>query len=113
MPLSKAHCLELPAEFPLASFEAFYDAARERLPKASEVRREFNGASNLIAWRFRACIESQDAFFASWADTGPQANHEVLYQREKYLFAMFSSGVSALEATSYGCHALASAIKPP
>jgi hypothetical protein len=113
MPISEPHQLELPPEFPLAAFEQFFSAARERLPQSSVPRSEFNGACNIIGWRFRSAIEYANGFLESWSRVGVRANFEEQYERERALFGMFSCGVAALEAVCYASHAVSSVITPP
>ncbi|MBL0939420.1 MAG: hypothetical protein IBJ03_11020 [Gemmatimonadaceae bacterium] len=105
--------MELPPDFPLAEFVQFYEAARRRLTQPSEPHREFNGACNLIGWRFRACAEYASEIVDSWRSVGVQAGFETQYARERALYGMFSCGVASLETISYSCHALLSVLTPP
>lgn len=100
--------LEMPQSFPLAEYEAFVNAVRRVTNAYSDARKEFNGASNLIGWRFRACCESKYAYLDSWQKIGANAPFEELYSREKAFFGMFVCGVSAIESACYACYALAS-----
>lgn len=100
--------LHLPTEFPLAEFEAFVRSARETIPSGSDARREFNGASNLIGWRFRACVEYRLAYLSSWKLTGASASFDKIYSRERDMYGMFASGVSAIESITYACYSVAS-----
>jgi hypothetical protein len=113
VPFSSPHQLELPDEFPLAEFVRFYEVARSRLVHSSEPRREFNGACNLIGWRFRACVEYASEILTSWQVIGVEASFEVQFKRERSLYGMFSCGVASLETTAYACHALLSVLTPP
>lgn len=101
--------LEMPVEFPAGEFTEFMRFARRKLlePK-SDAWREFAGASNLIGWRFRSTFEALDRYQTSWSLHGVGASFEQLYEREYALFSFFTSGVSCVDATSYGIHALAS-----
>ena len=102
--------LDIPELFPLAEFEQFWTSAREILPNPSETRKEFNGASNLIAWRFRGCVEYHQAHLESWLRVGVAASFEEQYARERSLFGMFVCGVSTVESVCYACYALASGV---
>ena len=112
MAFSPPHQLDLPEPFPQESFARFYAAARAQLPYPSQSRNEFNGAGNLIGWRFRACLEYRDSYMTSWNRIGPRVDFDDHYTRERDIFGMFSCGVAALEATCYACHALASVVPP-
>lgn len=98
----------MPSLFPLQAFEEFVNSAREATLVNSEARHEFGGASNIIGWRFRACVEDKEGYMASWRQYGAGASFEALYLRERLFFGIFVSGVSCIEATVYGCYALAS-----
>jgi len=98
--------LDMPDLFPLAEFESFWNSARQVLPHPTEERSEFNGASNLIGWRFRNCIEYHEDFLRSWSEFGVGASFEQQYTRERALFGMFLSGVSAIESICYACFAI-------
>jgi hypothetical protein len=101
--------LEMPGAFPAASYAGFMESARAVLldPKGPAWT-EFAGASNLIGWRFRSSHEDFSAYLRSWNRYGAQASLEEVYRRERWLFGMFSSGVSCLETACYGIYALAS-----
>lgn len=107
MPYSPAYCLYMPAEFPDAEVTQFMAIARRvlRTPNIATVWAEFGGATNLIAWRFRAASEDWEFYKASLASYS-NPTHEELFRRERALFGMFTSGVSALESTVYAIAAL-------
>lgn len=65
MPFCEIIQLEVPQNFPLEAYQSFIRAVRDTIPTHLESYREFGGASNLIAWRFRACIEYKDAYLDS------------------------------------------------
>lgn len=100
--------LDLPNLFPVQPFEEFIAIVRNVTERESDARREFNGASNLIGWRFRACIESKEEYFLSWKQFGVGVSFEEIYRREKLLFETFVSGLSCIESATYACYALAS-----
>jgi hypothetical protein len=103
--------LDLPDLFPLQEFEQYHFAAREVLPRPSDYRTEFGRASNVTAWRFRACVEHKTTLCASWAAEGPHS-FEALYFQERNLFEMFACGVSTIESVCYACYALLSFVEP-
>jgi hypothetical protein len=108
MPFSDVLQLYMPSLFPLKAFEDFVKSVRAVTADSSEARREFNGASNLIGWRFRACVEDKEGYMASWRQYGADVSFDAIYLRERFLFGTFVSGVSCIEATVYGSYALAS-----
>lgn len=75
-------------------------------PTKSAAWSEFGGASNLIAWRYRASFEDWQLYKSSLAGSNP--DHEELYRRERALFGMFSAGVSCIESATYSLAAVAS-----
>ncbi len=108
MPFSNVLQLYIPSLFPLEAFEEFVNTVRTVTASDSEARREFNGASNLIGWRFRACVEDKEGYMASWRLYGADVSFDAIYHRERLLFGTFVSGVSCIEAAVYACYALAS-----
>ena len=108
VPFSKVLQLHMPTLFPVKAFEEFVNSARTVALPGSEARREFGGASNLIGWRFRACVEEKEEYIASWRLYGADISFDGIYLRERLLFATFVSGLSCIEATIYACYALAS-----
>lgn len=108
MPFSEVLQLYMPSLFPLKAFEEFVNKVRTVTVSGSEARHEFNGASNLIGWRFRACMEDKEGYMASWRLYGADISFDAIYLRERLLFGTFVSGISCIEATIYACYALAS-----
>lgn len=108
MPFSEILQLYVPSLFPLAAFEGFVKSARAVMTDNSQARREFGGASNIIGWRFRACVEDKEGYMASWRQYGSDVSFDAIYLRERLLFGTFVSGVSCVEAAIYACYALAS-----
>jgi hypothetical protein len=109
MQFVKEFQIELPNEFPAVEYRDYVTGAKETLlPEKGPSWAEFAGASNLIGWRFRACFEDMSAYLSSWRDRGANVDLEEVYQRERWLFGMFTAGVSCLESTTYSIHALAS-----
>ena len=110
MPYCAEYCLEMPDDFPTNELVAFMSAARGVLldPSAGPEWSEFGGASNLIGWRFRASSEHWGTYKRSWQEYGSNVNHEGIYERDRALFGMFSSGVACIESTIYALAALSS-----
>lgn len=107
---SSEHQLHLPNDFPVDEMVAFMAAARSITlsPTKSNAWVELGGASNLIAWRFRACHEDMSRYTESCNGLGFNISFEEMYLREKALFGMFTAGVSCIESACYALHALVS-----
>ena len=105
------HCagsgLDMPDAFPCTAFTRYREAAR-RVLAGSDAQKEFGDASNLIAWRFRACHEDWQAYQNWFAVSEAQPSHEANFRWERALFGLFTSGVSCIEALTYSLAALAS-----
>jgi hypothetical protein len=108
MPFSEIMQLHMPSLFPLVAFEDFVKKSRSVIIPASEARHEFGRASNIIGWRFRACVENKEDYMSSWRRYRSDISFDENYNREKLFFFIFVSGVSCIEATVYACYALAS-----
>jgi len=106
---SAEYCIDLPDDFPESELTQYMAFARKALlePEKSAAWSEFAGASNLIAWRYRASYEDWQYYKASLANYS-NPDHEELYRRERAIFGMFSSGVSCIESAVYSLAALAS-----
>ena len=106
---STEYCIALPEDFPEQQLTQYMAVARKTLlePQKSEEWGEFAGASNLLAWRYRASFEDWQYYKNSLiACLNP--THEDLYRRERALFGMFTAGVSCIESACYSLAALAS-----
>ena len=106
---STEYCIDLPDDFPESELTQYMAFARKVLiePQKSAAWAEFAGASNLIAWRYRASYEDWQFYKDSLAKHS-NPDHEELYRRERSLFGMFASGVSCIESAVYSLAALAS-----
>lgn len=106
---SAEYCIDLPDDFPEVQLTRYMTAARKVLlePIKSLQWGEFAGASNLIAWRYRASYEDWQYYKQSLASHS-NADHNELFKRERALFGMFTAGVSCIESTVYSLAALAS-----
>jgi hypothetical protein len=108
MPFSDVLQLYVPTIFPIKAFEDFVAAVRSVTAGDSLARREFNGPSNLIGWRFRSCLEYKESFVASWRLYGANASFDAIYERERSLFGTFVCAQSCIEVAAYACYAAAS-----
>jgi len=101
--------INLPDDFPDEQFAYFMESTRSvLLPNKNDSWKEFAGASNLIGWRFRSCYEDMTSYIDSWVVHGANISFEKIYMRERFLFGMFSSGVSCVESACYAVYALSS-----
>jgi hypothetical protein len=103
MAFNKTVQLELPESFPGNSFDEFVSTGRAVLANDKDLRKEFNLATNIVSWRYRASVEHMDAYIA-----GSDQTFEDIYRREAHLFSLFSSAVSFIEASCYASYAMAS-----
>lgn len=108
MPFCEVLKLQMPDTFPLVEYEGYVAAVRSNVEPESDARKEFNGASNLIGWRYRACTEHKEQYLRSWRRYGSNVSFEELYEREKNFFGMFVCGISCIESACYACYAVAS-----
>ena len=106
---STEYCIKLPEDFPEQELTQYMSVARRVLlePQKSVQWSEFAGASNLLAWRYRAAFEDWQ-YYKNSLSTCQNPNHDDLYQRERALFGMFTAGVSCIESACYSLAALAS-----
>lgn len=106
---SAEYCLDLPEDFPEPQLTQYMAVARRILlePQKSPEWGEFAGASNLLAWRYRASFEDWQYYKGSLS-AHSNADHDELYRRERALFGMFTAGVSCIESACYSLAALAS-----
>jgi len=106
---SAEYCIDLPDDFPEGELTQYMAFARKVLlqPQKSAAWSEFAGASNLIAWRYRASYEDWQDYRAS-LENHSNPDHEELYRRERAMFGMFACGVSCIESAVYSLAALAS-----
>jgi hypothetical protein len=93
--------LEMPETFPNLEFDVFVAVGRTLLESKSPLRREFDPATNLIAWRYRACSEFLEMYLHS-----SEATFDDIYHQERNFFGMLYSGESCIEATCYAAYAL-------
>ena len=88
--------LEMPQSFPLAEYEAFVNAVRRVTDAYSDARKEFNGASNLIGWRFRPPLATQQAIVAEIEA------EQALVAANRELIARFEKKIQATLARVWG-----------
>lgn len=103
--------LDMPGHFPSAAFERFQRVARDVLTVRADAThwKEWGGASNLIAWRFKGAWDDWCQYKNIERIHGRRGGMEEVFEQDKRLFGMFSSGVSSLESACYSIAATLSA----
>lgn len=99
----------LPEDFPTEHFVAtlrflgrHQTDAKQRLARI----REWGTAMNAVAYRFRLCAESDNAFTELHRRFGDNLPHEVRAQEANHLFVFFLAGQAAVESLVYAVHAM-------
>lgn len=101
--------IDMPDLFPGKQFDRFMDSSKViLLPDKGQPWQEFVGASNLIAWRFRACIDYFGEYRSSKQQFAGGTGFDRLYNQERYWFGAFVAGVSCVDSVTYAIYALAS-----
>lgn len=101
--------IAMPDGFPIGPFEAVHARVHSASVRNEKAAREYYGAENGVAYRFRACCEYSDDYVASGtANSLPEDRH---YQ-EKALFGFFVSGFSVIESFCYGAFMVGALIDP-
>ena len=72
----------------------------------------YAGASNAVAYRFKAATEYAEEFAESLKRYGSSPAPQDRYQQEKLLFGFFSSGFSALESVFFELFVLGAYVAP-
>jgi len=104
--------LVMPAEFPTASYEAVYSVLVKRAQANAQLYEQFSGAWNAVSYRYLAVVECSEAFTASIVEHGTGPEPLERYRQERDLFAFFSNGVSAVDASFYGLFAIGAFLSP-
>ena len=103
---------ELPEDFPNAAYGAVQACMQNRHPENEDLWDQYRGAWSAIAYRYRTCAESDEAFTRSIKIQGGAPPAPYRYEQERDLFLFFVSGWSSLEAFCYGIYAIAAFINP-
>ncbi|HQU46308.1 MAG TPA: hypothetical protein PK867_26110 [Pirellulales bacterium] len=89
----------MPDDFPIAPFEAIHARVVAACARNEKAAKEYYGAENGVAYRFRACCEYSDAYGSFGT---PNTTFEDRHNEEKALFGFFVSGFSVIESFRYG-----------
>ncbi len=103
---------ELPEDFPSAAYGAVQACMQNRRPENEDLWDQYGGAWRAIAYRYRTCAESDEAFTRSIKIQGGTPPAPYRYEQERDLFLFFVSGWSSLEAFCYGIYAITAFITP-
>jgi hypothetical protein len=104
--------LEMPASFPVGSFERTYASVRTKAAVSGAACEHFVGAWNALSLRFLALTHGGDALSASLAAGYGGGDAHGRYVQEQHLFSFFSVGFAALEAYFYGLFAIGAILRP-
>jgi hypothetical protein len=102
--------LDIPKDFPLEAIERIHAHLAGRDPQSPEWQ-EWASAANGLVWRFRASDEHGAALIESLRASGAPPSEE-RYRQEKWLFAFFVEGLSAIECLYYGLYFLGALADP-
>ncbi|MHB8814964.1 MAG: hypothetical protein ACYDAE_17065 [Steroidobacteraceae bacterium] len=94
--------IELPPNFPLTDYNAIHQRVAPLQPRLPEPFKQYAGAWNAVAYRYRAAAEALGALRAALAATDPEGR----YAQELGLFGFFANSVAALDGLAYGVHAI-------
>lgn len=97
--------LTVPGDFPTIPYGLIYEAVVSKYA-AHPLYEHYAGAWNALGYRFRACIDSGDAFASLIKTHGATPLPEDRYLQEKALFDFFSSGFSVFESAFYGLYTI-------
>lgn len=100
-----------PIDFPTAPYEFIYNAM-EKAQARHPLYDHHAGAWNALAYRFRAMVDSGEAFAALMNAHGSAPRAEERYLQEKVLFDFFSAGFSVFECTFYGLYSIGAFLNP-
>jgi hypothetical protein len=109
---SDQHNLDLPDDYPVAEAEGLHAhvSRDEQTTKTIEWKEWSNGLNGLM-YRFLACDEHGTRAIASLRESTSPAQPE-RYLQEKWLFAFFFEGLSALECLYYGLYFIGALANP-
>ena len=101
-PLAVTVGIELPPNFPLADYNAIHQRVAPLQPRLPEPFKQYAGAWNAVAFRYRAATEAIDALRKALE----ASDSEGRYAQELSLFGFFANAVAALDGLAYGLHAI-------
>jgi hypothetical protein len=96
----------MPADFPVAPYEAVLDAVSETRHAAPAPWGEFVVAWVSLSHRFVMVAEHDEAFAASVRSDGLSPQPPVRQRQDENLFSFFVAGISTLETFAYGTWAM-------
>jgi hypothetical protein len=102
--------LEVPAEFPVDSYESVVSAMNPLNQIA--LWREWVVAWNAVGHRFLAADHYAKSFRNAALAEGLGATHQARYEEERAVFGFFANAVSSLDAAHYALYAIGSFLMP-
>lgn len=103
--------ISVPTDFPSGPYENIHAIVLAKLNGHGSYE-HYAGASNAVAYRFKAAIEYADAFALSLKTHGTAPVPEERFNQEKLLFGFFSSGFSVLESVFFELFVLGVFVAP-
>jgi hypothetical protein len=94
--------IELPPNFPLTDYNAIHQRLAPLQPRLPEPFKQYAGAWNAVAYRYRAATEAIGTLRVALAATDPESR----YSQELGLFGFFANAVATLDGLAYGLHAI-------
>jgi len=99
----------MPQDFPQTKYEAIHQHCQPKIEaNPDEKWDEYMFAWNAVAYRFSALAEHDEKFRSAFSGTGAKDR----YIQERELFGFFVTGLSTIEAFSYGLYFLLSVEHP-
>jgi hypothetical protein len=100
--------LEMPDDFPADAYEAVHRTVCARPAKSPATWREYAGAWNAVAYRFKSLADHDEAFTASIRRVSSTPLPSDRHIQERELFNFFTNGLATIESFCYGLFGIAS-----
>ena len=102
----------MPSEFPIEHYETIHKRIKKFVYKCPKSWKQYSGAWNAVAYRFKACAKHNIIFTDSVIRAGNTPKASERYIQEKELFNFFVTGLSVIESLLYGLYSIVSIVKP-
>jgi hypothetical protein len=111
-PVLKSLGISLNSGFPCETYDSLSSQLGIATLMGLPAWKQFAGAWNAVAYRYKACAEHNVAFTESFKRSSAPPSQPERYIQERELFGFFSTGFSAMEASYYALFAIASLHNP-
>src|SRR6266513_4666319 len=101
--------IEVPLDFPTATYNEFHEKISPLQPKHSEAYKHYAGGWNAVAYRFASAADYDREFTRSIQTSTCVTERNI---QEHSLFGFFMSGVAVLDSAAYALYAVAYMIAP-